>query len=96
MRLLDTCLLSLSAASFIIGVHQIITVGFAQGYWLIMISSGLFLWFSIRKRRDPANSESGSILLPRPSKKEKTAPSPSRQTSSRRASSRRNRKKKSK
>ena len=53
MRLLDTILFSLCVASFIIGVHEIITVGFAQGYWLIMLSSGLFLWFSIRKRRVP-------------------------------------------
>ena len=56
MRLLDTILFSLCVASFIIGVHEIITVGFAQGYWLIMLSSLLFLWYSIRKRRKPAEA----------------------------------------
>lgn len=79
MRLLDTILFSLCVASFIIGVHEIITVGFAQGYWLIMLSSGLFLWFSIRKRRTPPGepeppraTQSEKRKLSRPKKKKRS------------------------
>jgi uncharacterized membrane protein len=41
MKLLDAVLLSLSVAFFIIGLHQIMTVGFANGYWAVMISTVL-------------------------------------------------------
>lgn len=50
MRVPDAVLLSLCATSFVIGVHQIITVGFVHSYWLIMLSAGLLLWYKGRRR----------------------------------------------
>lgn len=51
MKLLDTILLSLSAGFFIIGVHQIITVGLVQAYWIFMLSTVLLIGYQIRKKR---------------------------------------------
>jgi len=50
MKLLDAIILSLSAGFFIIGVHQLITVGLAQAYWIFMLSTALLIWYQIRKQ----------------------------------------------
>jgi 4-hydroxybenzoate polyprenyltransferase len=50
MKLLDAILLSLAAGFFIIGVHQLITVGLAQAYWIFMLSTVLLIWYQIRKK----------------------------------------------
>lgn len=50
MKLLDTILLSLAAGFFIIGVHQLITVGLAHAYWIFMLSTVLLIWYQIRKK----------------------------------------------
>jgi hypothetical protein len=50
MKLFDIILLSLSAGFLIIGIHQIMTVGFAASYWLMMMSSGLLFVYALRKR----------------------------------------------
>ncbi len=50
MKLLDAIILSLSAGFFIIGVHQLITVGLAQAYWVFMLSTALLIWYQIRKQ----------------------------------------------
>jgi hypothetical protein len=50
MRVPDAVILSLCATLFVIGVHQIITVGFVHSYWLIMLSSVLLLWYKSRRR----------------------------------------------
>jgi hypothetical protein len=55
MKLADAILLSLSVAFFIMGVHQIMTVGFANGYWAIMLSTVLF--FILVYRRGQAKKE---------------------------------------
>jgi hypothetical protein len=49
MKLIDVLLLSFSAAFFIMGLHQIMTVGFAQGYWAVMISTVLFFGLVYRR-----------------------------------------------
>jgi hypothetical protein len=49
MKLADVLLLSFSAAFFIMGLHQIMTVGFAQGYWAVMISTVLFFGLIYRR-----------------------------------------------
>jgi hypothetical protein len=49
VKLADAILLSLSVAFFIMGIHQIMTVGFANGYWAIMISTILFFALAYRK-----------------------------------------------
>jgi len=50
MKLLDTILLSLAAGFFIIGVHQLITLGLTQAYWIFMLSTVLLIWYQIRKK----------------------------------------------
>ena len=61
MKLLDTLLLSLSAGFFIIGVHQLITVGLPQAYWIFMLSTVLLIAYQIRKknRKDQTSSQEG-------------------------------------
>lgn len=49
MKLIDAILLSTSVAFFIMGLHQIMTYGFANGYWAVMISTVLFFWLIYRK-----------------------------------------------
>lgn len=50
-NLIDIIVLSLAAVFLIIGIHQTITVGFGQSYWLYMLSIGLLLYQQIRKAR---------------------------------------------
>lgn len=51
MKLLDIILLSLSVAFFIIGVHQIMTVGLVGAYWAIMIAVVMFFVYNLRKKK---------------------------------------------
>lgn len=51
MKLLDIILLSLAAAFIIIGIHQVMTVGFGQSYWVLMLAITLFFVFSYRKSK---------------------------------------------
>jgi len=51
MKLRDALLLSLAVGFMIIGIHQIMTVGFAKGYWAIMISLIAFFVFNLQKRK---------------------------------------------
>lgn len=50
MKLFDTILFSLSAALLIIGIHQSILHGIQNSYFLFMMASGLFLWYTLRKK----------------------------------------------
>jgi len=52
MKLPDIILLSGSVAFFIIGVHQVMTVGFANAYWAIMLAVVLFFVFNLRKKKN--------------------------------------------
>lgn len=62
MKLVDAILLSCSVAFFIMGLHQIMTYGFANGYWAVMISTVLFFLLVYRrvtkKREEEAPKES--------------------------------------
>jgi hypothetical protein len=51
MKLTDLLLISLAAAFLIIAIHQIMTVGFSQAYWILMLSVILFFVFSYRKTK---------------------------------------------
>jgi amino acid permease len=51
MKLLDIILLSLAAGFIIIGIHQVMTVGFEKGYWAIMIAILFFFVYNLRKRK---------------------------------------------
>ncbi|GCC50740.1 hypothetical protein SanaruYs_09580 [Chryseotalea sanaruensis] len=49
MKLVDAILLSASVAFFIMGLHQIMSFGFANGYWAVMISTVLFFTLIYRR-----------------------------------------------
>jgi|GEM_PF-744178 len=51
MRLIEIILFSLSVALFIIGVHQIFTVGIAESYWIVMLSFLFFLIYKWKKEK---------------------------------------------
>lgn len=51
MKLPDVLLLSLALGFSIIGVHQVMTVGFANGYWAIMLALVFFFLFNLRRRK---------------------------------------------
>jgi len=49
MKLLDIILLVLALSFFIIGVHQSITVGRAESYWLFMVGLTFLFTYGYRK-----------------------------------------------
>jgi hypothetical protein len=49
MKLPDVILLSLSVAFIIMGIHQNMTVGFGNAYWLIMLSCVFLFIYLFRK-----------------------------------------------
>jgi hypothetical protein len=51
MKLLDIIILSLAVAFLIIGIHQIMTLGFGNAYWIIMLTLILFFVFKLRRRK---------------------------------------------
>jgi len=51
VKLPDILLLSLTVAFLIIGIHQIMTVGFAEAYWVVMLSLICFFSFLLRKKK---------------------------------------------
>jgi hypothetical protein len=51
MKLSDVILLSLAVAFIIIGIHQVMTVGFGNGYWAIMIALVFFFLYNLRRRK---------------------------------------------
>ena len=51
MKLIETILLALSAAFLLIGIHQGMTFGVQNSYFFFMVSAGLFLWYTMRKRK---------------------------------------------
>lgn len=59
MKLTDTLILSAAVAFIIISIHQVITGGIAQNYWIVMMAIGFLLWFQYRKvqRRDHNKSD---------------------------------------
>jgi hypothetical protein len=51
MKLVDVLLLFGSIAFLIIGVDQIMKVGFTNAYWAIMVALILFFVFNLRRRK---------------------------------------------
>jgi hypothetical protein len=51
MKLPETLLLALSAVFLLIGIHQGMTHGVQNSYFFFMISAGLFLWYTLRKKQ---------------------------------------------
>lgn len=74
MRVPDAVILSLCATLFVIGVHQILTVGFVHSYWLIMLSSGLLLWYKSRRPEStPPNASAKNKKMGKSSRKKKVS-----------------------
>lgn len=59
MKLIDAILLSASVAFFIMGLHQIMSFGFANGYWAVMISTVLFFTLVYRRVTGKRKEEVG-------------------------------------
>lgn len=59
MKLIDAILLSSSVAFFIMGLHQIMSFGFANGYWAVMISTVLFFTLVYRRVTGKRKEEAG-------------------------------------
>jgi len=51
MKLPDVILLSLAAAFVLIGIHQIMTVGFGNAYWAVMLALVFFFLYNLRRRK---------------------------------------------
>lgn len=51
MKLADVLFLSLAVAFVIIGVHQVLTIGLAKGYWALMLALVFFFIFTLRRRK---------------------------------------------
>jgi hypothetical protein len=51
MKLPDIILLSLAVVFLIIGIDQIMTIGFGSGYWAIMLTLLFFFVYTLRKRK---------------------------------------------
>lgn len=49
MKLLDVILFSMAVVLFVIGIHQSMTVGIAESYFIFMFSIGFLLLYSYRK-----------------------------------------------
>ncbi len=58
LKLLDIILLSLTVALLIIGIHQIQVMGFAKGYWALMLALIAFLGYQLRKGNRESNPQS--------------------------------------
>lgn len=65
MKLKETILLSLSAAFLLIGIHQAMKFGVQNSYFFFMLSAGLFLWYTLRKKQ---GEENGKARNPNPAK----------------------------
>ncbi|MFT6826879.1 MAG: 4-hydroxybenzoate polyprenyltransferase [Roseivirga sp.] len=53
----DTVIFTLCVVTFIIGVHQAMTFGIAQSYYIFMISIGLLFLYRYRKAKREENEK---------------------------------------
>jgi hypothetical protein len=51
MKLIHVILLSLAVAFLVIGIHQIMTVGFQNAYWAVMLALVFFFVFNLKRRK---------------------------------------------
>lgn len=68
MKLGDVLILSLALALGVIGIHQSITVGIENSYFLFMLSVGMLFWFQLRRNK-AIESEKSPPLNPKQKKK---------------------------
>lgn len=68
MKLVDVIILSLALALGIIGIHQSLTVGIGNSYFLFMLAVGMLLWFQLRRNK-ALEAEKPVPTKPKPKKK---------------------------
>jgi hypothetical protein len=51
MKLIDIIFLALAVVFLIVGIDQIIVLGFTKGYWAIMLSLIFFFVYNLRRRK---------------------------------------------
>ena len=51
-KLSSVIIISLALAFTVIGLHQAVTVGFGESYWIFMLAITLYLWYSIRIKQN--------------------------------------------
>jgi amino acid permease len=51
LTLQDIVLLSLSVVFLIIGIDQMVTIGFTSGYWSMMLALIFFFVYNLRRRK---------------------------------------------
>lgn len=71
MKQANVIILSISAAFFIIAVHQTITLGFKVSYWIYMLSISLYLLNRLVKTRDSNKTFKKKVKKPSTKKKKK-------------------------
>lgn len=71
MKQANVIILSISAAFFIIAVHQTITLGFKVSYWIYMLSISLYLLNRLVKTRDSNKTFKKKEKKPSTKKKKK-------------------------
>ena len=59
-------------ALFIIGLHQIVTRGFAQSYWILMLALLLFFTYQWRKTKSEAAAKTPASKPKPPLKRQET------------------------
>ncbi len=57
MKLPDIIILSLAVAFLIMGIHQVMTVGFQQNYYIFMLAIGMLMWFQLRRIKAKENKD---------------------------------------
>lgn len=51
MKLAEVIYLSLAVAFVIIGIHQVMTVGFGNAYWALMMSLVFYFLYNLKRRK---------------------------------------------
>lgn len=57
MKLFPTILFSITVFLVIVGIHQTMTNGFAESYWIFSFATASFLWFAYTKRNEKPGEE---------------------------------------
>ncbi|EOZ92163.1 hypothetical protein A33Q_4256 [Indibacter alkaliphilus LW1] len=60
MKISNISILSLAAATVIIGTHQMITVGIIASYPIFMLSVALLFWYKFRKNKQKEQEENSN------------------------------------
>jgi len=71
MKIIDTILLACSAAFLLIGIHQAMMHGVQNSYFFFMVSSGLFLWYVLRKKKAELEDRNAKKSTPSANRKRK-------------------------